>query len=63
MIRIYIQDIGMGFGIGKYVILSIKSGKRQKTEEIELPNQERLKTKFTSIWEYWKRTPNTQRGK
>ena len=42
-IRIYSQDIGMEFGIEKCVMFIIKSGKRQKTEGIELPNQERIK--------------------
>ena len=40
--RIYSQDIGMEFGIEKCSILIIKSTKRQTTEGIELPNQERI---------------------
>ena len=36
--------IGMEFGWEKCVILIISSGKRQTTEGIELPNQERIRT-------------------
>ena len=45
-VRIYIQDIGIEFGIEKYAILIMKSGKRQIMEGIELPNQE----KNQNIW-------------
>ena len=38
-IRIYSQVIGMEFGIEKYAMIIRKSGKRDTTEEIELPNQ------------------------
>ena len=34
IIRIYNQDIGMEFGMGKCTMLIIKSGKSQTTEEI-----------------------------
>ena len=37
-VRIYSQDIGMEFGIEKYAMLVIKSGKRPMKEEVELPN-------------------------
>ena len=43
-IRIYSQDTGMEFGIQKSSMLIIKSGKRETTEEIELSNQERIRT-------------------
>ena len=35
-IRIYNQDIGMGFGIEKYPMLIMKSRKREAAEEMEL---------------------------
>ena len=38
-VRIYSQDIGMRFGIEKCAMLIVKSGKRQMTEGIELPNK------------------------
>ena len=37
-VRIYSQKIGMEFGIEKYAILVIKSGKRHLTDTMELPN-------------------------
>ena len=43
-IRIYRLDIGMEFGIDKYAILIMNSGKRESTEGIGLPNQECIKT-------------------
>ena len=39
-VRIYNQDIGMGFGIKKYAMLVTKSGKRHIAEGVELTNQE-----------------------
>ena len=36
--RIYSQDIGMEFGIGKCALLVMKSGKRHLTDGIEIPN-------------------------
>ena len=42
--RIYSDDIGMEFGIEKYAVLIMKSGKQQMTEGIELPNQEKIRT-------------------
>ena len=38
-VRIYSQDIGMEFGIEKFAVLVMKSGKRHMTEGVELPNQ------------------------
>ena len=38
------QDIGMKFGKEKCAMLIIKSGKREITKGIELPNQERIRT-------------------
>ena len=43
-IRIYSQDIGMGFGIEKYALLTMKNGKRHRTDGIELPNQDKIRT-------------------
>ena len=43
-VRIYSRDIGMEFGIEKYAMLVMKSGKRQLTDGIELPNQDQIKT-------------------
>ena len=41
---ISIQDIGMEFGIEKYAILVIKSGKRRLTDGMELLNQDSIRT-------------------
>ena len=38
-VRIYSQDIGMKFGIEKFAMLVMKSGKRHMTEGVELSNQ------------------------
>ena len=38
------QDIGMEFGIEKWTLQIMKSGKRHMTEGIELPNQENIRT-------------------
>ena len=43
-VRIYNQDIDLEFGIEKCAMLVMKSGKRYMTEEIELPNQEKIRT-------------------
>ena len=43
-VRIYIQDIGMEYDIEKCAMLVLKSGKRQMTEEVELPNQVVIRT-------------------
>ena len=42
-VRIYIQDIGMEFGIEKYTMLVMKSGKWDMMIGIELPNQEKIR--------------------
>ena len=39
-VRIYSQDIGMEFGIGKCAMFIMKSGKRHMTDEMELPNHD-----------------------
>ena len=44
MISIYSQHIGRGFGIEKCALFKMKSGKRGKTEGIELSNQESIET-------------------
>ena len=43
-IRIYSQNIRMGFDIAKRVMLIMKSRKIEITKEIELPNQKSIKT-------------------
>ena len=43
-IRIYSQDIGMEFGIENCAMLIMKSGKREPTEDTELPSQESIRT-------------------
>ena len=43
-VRIYSQDIGMEFGIEKYAMLVMKSGKRHLTDGLELPNQDKTRT-------------------
>ena len=43
-VRIYRQDIGMEFGIEKCAMLVMKSDKRQLTDGMELPNQDKIKT-------------------
>ena len=43
-IRIYTQDIGMEFGIEKCAMLVIKKGKKEITEGIELPSQEKIRS-------------------
>ena len=42
--KMYSQDIGMEFGIEKYAMLIMRSGKRQIMEGIEQSNQERIRT-------------------
>ena len=46
-VRILSQDIGMEFGIEKYAMLVMKSGKRHMTDGMEKPNQEKIRT----LWE------------
>ena len=43
-LTIYSQYIRMEFGIEKCTMLIMRSQRRQITEEIELPNQERIRT-------------------
>ena len=43
-VRIYTQDIGMGFCIEKCSMLVLKSGKGHTTEGVELPNQVVIRT-------------------
>ena len=43
-VRIYSQDIGMEFSKEKCALLVMKSGKRQLTDGIELPNQDKIRT-------------------
>ena len=43
-VRIYSQDIGMGFDIEKCDMLVMKSGKRHMTDGIELPNYDKIRT-------------------
>ena len=43
-VRIYSQDIGMEFGIGKCAMQVMKRGKRHLTDEMELPNQDKIRT-------------------
>ena len=42
--RIYTQDIRMEFGIEKCAMLVMKTGKRQITDGMELPIQEKIRT-------------------
>ena len=41
---IYSQDIGMEFGIEKWAMLVMKSGKRHLTDGMELTNQDKIRT-------------------
>ena len=43
-VRIYSQDIGMEFSIGKCAILVMKSGKQYINDGMELPNQDKIST-------------------
>ena len=43
-VRIYSDNIGIEYGIGKCGMLIMKSGKRQIMERIELPNKEKVRT-------------------
>ena len=43
-VRIYNGDIGMEFGREKCAMLVMKSGKRQPTDGMELPNKDKIKT-------------------
>ena len=48
-VRIYSRDIGMEFGIEKCAMLIMKSGKRQLTDGMELPNKDKIKTLETKL--------------
>ena len=43
-VSIFSQDIGMEFGIEKCAMLIMKIGKRHRTEGIQLPNQDKIRT-------------------
>ena len=43
-VRIYNQDIGMEFGIEKCALLEMKSGKRPRSDGMEQPNQDKIRT-------------------
>ena len=43
-VRIYSQDIGMGFRVGKCAMLVMKNGKRHLMDWMELPNQDKIRT-------------------
>ena len=43
-VRIYSRDIGMEFGIEKYAMLVMKSGKRHMTDGMELPSHDKIRT-------------------
>ena len=43
-VRIYIQEIGMEFGIEKCAMLVMKSSKRQVTDGIKIPNRDKIRT-------------------
>ena len=41
-VRIFSQDIGMAFSIEKCAMLVMKRGKRDLTDGMELPNQDKI---------------------
>ena len=43
-VRLYSQDIGMEFSIEKCAMLVMESGKRQMTDGMEQPNQDKIRT-------------------
>ena len=43
-VRIYSQDIGMEFGLEKCAMLVMKSGKGNRTDGMELSNQDKIRT-------------------
>ena len=63
-VKIYSQDIKMEFGIGKCAMLVMKSGKRNMTEGVDLPNQVVIRTlgekDAYNTWGYWKMTPSSK---
>ena len=42
--RTYSQDIGMEFGIEQCAMLVMKSGQRHRTDRMEQPNQDKIRT-------------------
>ena len=42
-VRIFSDDVGMVFGLGKCAVLVLKRGKMVRTEGIELPNGKRMR--------------------
>ena len=62
-VRIYSDNIGMEFGMGKCAILVMKNGKQKMTEGIELQKEksERSeKRKCRDTLEYWTQTPSNK---
>ena len=47
VVRIYSQDIGMGFGVENWAIQVMKSDKVHMTDGMELPSHEKIRT----LWE------------
>ena len=43
-VRMYSQDIGMEFGMDKYAMYVMKSGKQHMTDGMELPNHDKIRT-------------------
>ena len=53
VVRIYSQDIGVEFSIEKCAMLIMRNRKRQKTEGIELPNQQNIRMlREMDSWKY-----------
>ena len=53
-VRIDSQDIGMEFGIEKCAMLVMKSGKRHLADEMELQNQDNIRTLGENeTYKYW----------
>ena len=54
-LRIFSDDVGMVFGLGRCSVLVLKRGKMIRTEGIELPDGKRMREVnldgYTSIWE------------
>ena len=55
-VRIYIQDLGMEYGIEKCAMPVMKSGKRHLTDGLE-PSK---KTKPRNTWASWKLAPSNK---
>ena len=43
-VRIYNQNVGMEFGIEKCAMLVMKCGKRHKSDGMEQPNKDKIRT-------------------